>query len=216
MKIKHLQCVSIFLGVFALITVALTFALSLIFPSTAISPVKDAFSTTQSLLTCIVIFAGAFWYFQRRKILPRANLIQEVTHWEVTGEKTLVRVSVTVENVGDVVVTIKSGYSRIQQVNPLQDDFLEETIKKSDGYLEGESTVINWPLIRESLLKGKPGFREIEPGEKDEYLFDFIIGNIDQIKLIQVYTELENEGKRRTPKRISPIAWHKNTLYQLG
>ena len=50
---------------------------------------------------------------------------------------------------------------------------------------------------------------EIEPGETDEFIFDFVIPT--QISKVQIYSDVENLKKWK-----KNIGWNKTTIYDIG
>jgi len=65
-----------------------------------------------------------------------------------------------------------------------------------------------WPLIGERIFERETCFREMEPGESDEILCDFVVDSDAQV--VEVYSYLQNEQKEGRE-----IGWHLTTLYDL-
>ena len=78
---------------------------------------------------------------------------------------------------------------------------------KKDRTKEQESE-IEWPLLGEVDLSGEEQKCEIEPGEKEEFDFDFVIGS--EIESVVIYSYLKNRKKGR-----KQIGWNKTTIYDI-
>lgn len=165
----------------------------------------------QSLLAMSAIVVGGFWtyrlFVQRRQRYPRANITQQIAHYPLANNKVLLRATVRICNEGEILLSLLSGFSRVQQMIPCADELCEDLEKRDDkdGQCEPEA---EWPLLRERKLKFKKGEREIEPGESDELHFDFVIDS--DVEVIVIYSYLKNAKKRRPE-----IGWNVTSIYDL-
>lgn len=179
---------------------------------------KDSFGSIQTVALIVGGLIALFLYQRRRKNIPRLKIEQTITHIGLSAKKTLVRVTVSLENKGEVKINLnKGGYTRLQQVKPLQDlENLNKIDAGEDPVKEGK-TEISWPLITippGNLPDVSPGHRfhsdaklafDIEPGESEEFHCDFIIDN--EVTVVQAYTFITN------PKK--DMGWAKTTIYEL-
>jgi hypothetical protein len=113
----------------------------------------------------------------------------------------------TVFNKGEVLLTLVEGFTRVQQMTPWPQDFLEAVSEEEDP-IEDDRTEVNWPLIEERRFVFEIGEREVEPQEQDEFYFDFVIDA--KVQTIVVYTYLKNQVKRGRE-----IGWGITSVYDL-
>ena len=165
----------------------------------------------QSLFTVGAIVAGGIWtymiFVKRRQRYPRANITQQIRHFPLPNNKVLLRATVRICNEGEILLSLVSGFSRVQQMIPCSDD-LCEVLKERDDSNEQCEPEAEWPLLSERKLKFEKGEREVEPGETDELHFDFVIDS--DVQVIVVYSYLKNAEKRRRE-----IGWNATSIYDL-
>ena len=177
-----------------------------------ISQFKEIAEIIQVAVTVGAVLVGGLWSYQlfvrNRQKYPRASISHLIGHMQLDDNKLLLHVGVTISNIGDVLLSLVSLETRIQQVIPLSDEVLESIRNGQNPVSEGE-TEIEWPLIDSQKLELEKGKHfEIEPGESQDIHHDFVLDA--DAEVIEVYTYLINEEK---PKR--KIAWDLTTLYGL-
>jgi hypothetical protein len=177
-----------------------------------ISRCKEIADIIQVAVTVAAVLIGGIWsywlFVKNRQKYPRASIAHHITHRHIGNDKMLLHVSVTISNVGDVLLSLISLETRIQQVLPLSDEVLEAISKGQNPVSQGE-TEVTWPLIDSQELELEKGECEVEPGERQEIHHDFILDA--EIEAIEVYTYLINEQKRDRE-----IAWDLTTLHELN
>ena len=165
----------------------------------------------QSLFTVAAIVAGGIWtymlFVRRRQRYPRANITHQIRHYPISDRKVLLRVTVRICNKGEILLSLASGFTRVQQVIPCPVDLCESVGKQEDSANQCEPEV-EWPLLREKKLRSQRNKREIEPGETDELHFDFVIDS--DVQVVVVYSYLKNVKKRRRE-----IGWNATSIYDL-
>jgi hypothetical protein len=168
---------------------------------------KDAFQAIQALVTSAGIVAGAIWFYRRRQAHPRVVLTQQVTHRPLGEGRIWVRVTVSMENKGNVLVAFSEAKTLLQQVVPLTRDFAAEIVSRGDLPREKDGPEIEWRTLAECTAS--PGRVELEPDESDTIAWDFVIS--ERPKTIIAYTHLPNATKSRpgTP------GWTVQTVYDL-
>jgi hypothetical protein len=117
-----------------------------------------------------------------------------------------------ITNSGNVILPIRDAIFRVQQVLPLADEVLRAVQAGEDAVEEGALEVV-WPGLAERVHKWPPKEIEIEPGETDEIICDFVLDEAKDIETVQVYGYFENSRKRR---RRRPIGWGLATLYDMS
>jgi hypothetical protein len=153
--------------------------------------------TTESVLTAVAILIAGIWtwllFIRQRLRYPRANLEHRVRHW-TTGSTTVLHVAVRVSNVGSVLIKVQSAMTRLYQLDPLDEPIRRAVESKGDAVAPNASEA-KWPILVERACKWTDDSYEIEPGESDEFLFDFFLSS--DVRRVQVYSHLTNRSKAR-------------------
>src|ERR1044071_4688861 len=146
----------------------------------SLETVKTVSDVASNVFTIIVAGVGGGWaywnYLRERRRWPKATLELVIYHRELSAEQTLLHTKVKIHNAGRGLMKLTRIRAVIRQVRPLP----EATPRPEFGYLEPDKEVgINWEELEEAeLVWGgeKHGSEpEIEPGENDEFGFDFIV-----------------------------------------
>jgi len=165
----------------------------------------------EELLTIIAIVVGGVWtywlFVKNRQTLPRASLKHTIAHAILGDDKVLLHVTVSISNLGNVILSIVSFKTRIHQVLPLDDD-IEVVIRKGEDPVQDGETEIEWPLVTSHRLTLRKGEMEVEPNEVQEISHDFIIES--EVQVIEIYSYLLNEEKRGRE-----LAWDITSMYDL-
>jgi hypothetical protein len=165
---------------------------------------QDGADAVASSLTAAALIAGGIWFFTRRERLPRANVEHHAIHW-LSGDTLVLHLNVRVQNVGHVVMRLKSILVRVQQLTPVPDDIAALIAKGKDPVEKNESEV-PWPSLAECPCDWSDACREIEPGETHECHFDFFVPA--DIERVEFYSYVRNVRKRRRD-----IGWGTTTVY---
>jgi len=167
----------------------------------------------QAIIASVAVLGAALWFVTKRLHRVRAELLLAATHRRLTEQATLLHVTVTVKNLGEVCLKPRSGYVKVSRVLPLSDSGLPGRWKDN---LTKDETEIQWPVIENRALMfcdpdGKrPGWR-FEPRESDSFSLDAIVDSSVQVVRISVFmSELE-----RVDSECREIGWRIDTLYDL-
>jgi hypothetical protein len=166
---------------------------------------KDLSSTFQSIVTVAAILGGAFLYLKRRQRFPRAKITLQITDRLITENKTVLRVAVTVSNQGEVLLSLESGFAGVQQVVPCPRPLLD-SIRTADSILAETKTEADWALLAHSDVSDK---RQIEPGEEEEFYFDFLLDA--EVKTVIVYCYFKNKKIKG-----EELGWNKTIIYDVS
>jgi len=170
---------------------------------------KDKTDIVRSMLTGLAIFIGGLWalivFILKREKHPHANITHIIKHFPIDDEKVLLRVKVQIENKGNILMQLTSGFTRIQSILPLSND-IKELIQNEKSPRPENSNEIPWPEIEEIKIKFEKKSCEIEPNERDETIFDFILNSNEQV--VSIYTYLQNIKKRK-----SELGWGLTSTY---
>lgn len=177
-----------------------------------LSQLERIANITQALATVAALALGGVWsywlFVKRRQRYAHASIEHLVAHRHIGEGKVLLHVDTRVANIGQVLMSLVSMETRIQQVLPLPTDVAESIRQGDDPVPEGE-TEVEWPLIQSHRQEFKKGECEIEPGETQDINHDFILDA--DLQTVEIYSYVMNEEQRdRT------LAWDLTTLYDLA
>lgn len=174
---------------------------------------SDLTSIIESIATIVAIVVGGFWtyflFIKHRQRFPRANVEHAFEQVRLSGGNTLLHVAAIISNDGNVLVSLESVRTRLQQILPVPDHILSE-IEAGDDPVPQDKHEVPWPVLgapRER--KFSIGEAEVEPGEREVLDSEFIIG--DCVETVVVYTYVKNRSKRERE-----IGWSKTTILKLS
>jgi hypothetical protein len=173
---------------------------------------KDAIGVIQSSLTSVGILVAGVWglwlFVNQRQRNPHANVEHGVNDWPATPDMQVVRLTVRVTNVGNVMIRLNMIRAWVQQLVPAPPDIIAALNDACDPIAQNESEM-QWPLIaqRECQWPRADQWREIEPGESDEFHFDFRVPSA--VRRVAVYSYVRNIRRSREG------GWNTTTVYAL-
>lgn len=173
----------------------------------------DITSIAAAAATTAAIVVGGWWFIRRRQRYPRATLEHDVHSTTLPGDRWLVRATVRVANLGNVLIELKSANVRLQQLAPCPASVEEQL---SNGELKRDDGELQWTLLDEINCSWRSGDREIEPQESEDFYFDFVVDS--PVDAVLLYSYFKNIAKRQTGKlfaRNREIGWSKTTHYIL-
>ncbi|OPY69254.1 MAG: hypothetical protein A4E63_01857 [Syntrophorhabdus sp. PtaU1.Bin050] len=172
---------------------------------------NDAINIIQTIVTTIAILVGGLWsYFlfvKKRQRFPRASISHQIFHKPILDGKIFLNVKTIINNTGDVLLCLESGIVRVQRILPVSPEMADSFKNISDPVPQGEKEV-DWPLIGTRPFQWEKGNCEIEPGENDHFVADYIIDG--GIQLVAIYSHFQN-----TKKHNRDIGWGITTIYDL-
>lgn len=173
--------------------------------------VKAIASIIQAIVTSAGIVVGGVWtymvFVKKRQKYPRASVRHDISHRNLGGGHVLLSVRATISNAGEVLLSLESAETRVQQVLPPLATLLDDVKKGKDPVPTGE-TEVGWPLLCSRKSKRKIGEFQIEPGESDSIQYDFILS--EEVGTVEIYTYLKNEAVHKRN-----IGWNVTTIYDL-
>ncbi len=163
-------------------------------------------------LSLIAISVGGFWtyklFIQHRQKYPRVEVKHEVIQKNLGNGKILFHVVIEVDNIGDVLLKLKTVKIRLLQVLPLFGR-IKEAILNDDNPVNQDKTEIDWfQLFSKELLFSKEHTCEIEPKENESFHFDFVIN--DDIQTVMIYSFILNREKMR-----NKLGWQCATIHDI-
>jgi hypothetical protein len=173
--------------------------------------VKTIVEIVQGIVSIFGIGVGGIWawmlFVKKRQKYPRAALLHDILHKRISENGVLLHVDVTISNSGDVLLSLVSGFVRVHRVVPL-DPKLNDSVTRGQDPVEHGETEIRWPMLIERQVKLDKGVVEIEPGEREQFCFDFILES--ENKSVEIYSYFKNISK---PTK--EIGWGLTTIHDL-
>ena len=174
---------------------------------------KDAASTIESAAKVMALVVGGWWtwkaYVRKRILFPSAKVEHVISYW-TEAEIKFLRVTLRMTNNGNVLIPIGEGCTWIQQVTPVPQQ-IYDAVAGGEDPVQPNTTEFGWTQIGERKLNPMEGF-EIEPGEAEEFHFDFTVHQ--GVSRVLVYSYLENSTKGRWWKT-KRIGWQVSTVYEI-
>jgi len=136
-----------------------------------------------------LLLAGIWTYrlFVRQRLdHARANVTHRVDCVPLDSAHWLVRVSMRLQNVGNVPIRPPSADLAVHQITPLTPHLTQKLARGESLIAEGE-TMVEWPKLGERKfdLKGEDVF--LEPGEIENLTADFVIPHdVERIGVLSV------------------------------
>jgi len=170
----------------------------------------DILSVIASIFICLGVIGGAIWkyrtYLRERQKFPKATLSQTVVAIRLTDDKVCIHTSVTILNIGKVMLALSSATHNIYQVQPI-DNRLLERLKDTEEVYDAQNKEIQWPVLDNKQIDVSKQPWEIEIGENDTIDFDSIIPSC--VETINVYTYFANSVK-------PDLGWPISGLYKVA
>jgi hypothetical protein len=151
------------------------------------------------------IVVGGWWAYTRfireRESFPRATLKQVITHRELDDVHTYLRVALQIENTSSVLLPNKQARTDVYQVLPLHPD-VERALERGELIPDGQ-THANWHCLESYDV---PTVGKIEPGDSDEFSFEFVIPT--EVTTVYLYSYVSNPTAEN-------LGWGLSCLYDL-
>ena len=176
-----------------------------------LSKLKDLADIVQALFTTLAIGVGGFWsymlFVRRRQKYPRATLRHEVEQRFLGEGMVLLHVATTISNTGEVLLSLASAETRVQQIIPPPSDVINSAKNGKDPVKAGE-TEVGWPLLCHRKMSYEKGQFQIEPGESDSIHYDFFLN--DEVRSLELNTYVKNQKIRKRD-----VGWNVTTLFDM-
>jgi hypothetical protein len=175
---------------------------------------SDALQTIIALLTGICVIV---WWRFRRERLPRANLDVHSEHILLQDNTHLVRVTIQVENVGQVLIRVAHLELYVQQLVPTPHVVNNGETVPFDFSPDQSGRELNWPAIASRDEEyGENDRPEFEPDESGPLVFEFRLNELPEV--VSLYVHIRNEAKwslLRWLLRRQPIGWTTSKICRL-
>jgi len=163
--------------------------------------------------TALAVIGGglwAYWRFARER--TRWPLAEVELHFEerrLDEELIFLNVRVRVKNAGRGLMQLTRLRVDLRQVFPLDAETSRRISAEEQYGKNGVET--RWPLIKKHERKWASGKGELEPGETEEFRFDFFLG--PTIEVVRVYAFLANVKKKRGTR---PLGWGQTEFHEIA
>ena len=159
------------------------------------------------------IAAGAVWSFnaflRQRLAASRLTVKQEIHPIQLPDGRWLLKVHVTVSNVGQVQVTLRRWRLYADQILPLTED-VEKLDLPEGAYTDKQA---HWECFKDGDFKDERAFRMlVEPGETDDAIANLVVPS--GIQVVQIYSHLWVREDGSSPKGV-PSGWPCQTVVDL-
>jgi hypothetical protein len=158
---------------------------------------KSASDIVSNVITAGALIAGAVWAYWRfvreRTRWPRAAVQLSFEERVLDAETLLFNVTIEIKNEGRGRMDLSELRVDVYRVRPLGDQ-MRGSIDRGAQFDSG-AVEANWPLLEQHKKDCGGGKAELEPGETEEFTFDFFLDS--DIETVSVYAYLENVTKSR-------------------
>lgn len=172
--------------------------------------VKSWSDVAANIAQVLAIAIGGWWaytkFIRQREEWPRVTVEQVVSRRLLDAEKILLRVAVKAKNDGSVLVELDDVRVDVYQVLPLAEEV--QTSLETGTLVAEDATEASWPCLKTSHRTWGAGEASIEPGESDEFGFDFVVPS--QVKTVFIYCYIRNVMHQERE-----IGWQLSQFYDL-
>src|SRR5680860_337369 len=177
---------------------------------------KQRLEIIHVIVTTAAIFVGAVWVWdefgRERKGATRLTVDQRVTSFPIPDDQIVLQVETEFVNAGQTLVRIDHGFTRVQQVLPL-DESLDKIINPA-RYGNSQTTQEVRNALRSKMKKGIPWpmickrvWQQeivIEPSEEHSWREEFLLPS--SVEKVRVYTYLFSPDDRS-------LGWEASTIH---
>ena len=197
---------TIILGLLALFA----FASYIWLPDTDLA--SDVTRIVQASVTAVAIAAGGVFAGVKlqvfRDFAPHLTISHEVSHRYIGGSYIHIAVTANLHNSSRVRMDFREGFFRLQQMDPVSDDEVENLY--AQVFIDKEHAHLQWPTLDEIVLNWNQGELSVEPGESQPETYEFIVST--DVKSVVIYTYFYNS---RSSKFSQSPGWGRATVYDI-
>lgn len=165
----------------------------------------------ESVATTMALILGGIWtyllFVTKREKFPRAKISNSITILGMVNGQRIVRVTVLVENLGNVLLELVSGKVTVKSVKPAPPEWARHLAcgKSLERTPELE---YKWPTLESFPLGWEDGGYIIEPREDQGFNFDLLVDG--SVRGIEVYSYIKDVSERKRE-----LGWNKTTVHEL-
>lgn len=190
-------------------------------PFPTICNIKVFGESISPIVEIVAIIVAGLWsyrlFIKNRTEYPFAEQEHKISHWNLENDTLYLSVIVSLKNSGNVLLELDSSKVFVQQVRPFLNELKEmmnnAEIKdiregKVQGLFQTKGMQIAWRELGYRETSWERGEVIIEPGEREEFQFDFILDSkIQTVKVISYFRNV----KIGRPE----LGWTKTSMYDL-
>lgn len=177
----------------------------------SLEAVKLVSDIATNAMTIVAIAIGGLWalraFYRERVRWPKADLELQISHQGLTEDEQLLHVKVNVQNSGRGRIALQDLRVDIHRVLPLDAQTVE--LLRQGQLVSKNATEASWPGVAGRVKHWDEEPPEIEPGERDEYCFDFAVPAA--LRTAFVYAYLPNATRKHRE-----LGWPATALYDLS
>ncbi len=180
---------------------------------------KDQVEVVSHFVTMVAIVTGGIWtykiFVEERQEYPHVNVELKAGHVSLDNCLNLIRVAVELTNSGASRVVSGKAIVRVQQVRPLPPCYsdVEPCASREIAAAVDDAPRVHdrfsW-LMLASRKQVKPNILDLEPGEKQEQDYEFVVAS--DVEVVRIYSYYQNDS-RTTPGE--EIGWTASKYYEL-
>jgi hypothetical protein len=202
----------LFCIIIAVLAIALVVALCVrIFGTLRLSDFKEWVDIFFGIVSISGILLGGWWtykvFIKNRLPIPKARTEHAIQQFELPEDKCLIRLCLTIKNIGSVLLELKHFEMKVYRVLPYTQEI--ESIVDGEKYplsKDQEKEELPWETLYEKdvNLTGEK-IVKIDPNEEDYRYYDFILSSDDEIVIFYSHVQYKDEI----------IGWNLATTYRL-
>ena len=179
---------------------------------------KDNVQTMQAIISIIAVLAAGWWayniFVKERRAYPHANIDLIISHVPLSKDINLLRVAAMVTNTGTSRLVIEQMETRVQQVYPILPctaghPCAVEQVNQALREMDRKEDRFSWPLIGKRTKVFDEAI-DIEPTERDQFDFEFVIAS--NVTTVRIYSYVRNEEKSTDTNE---VGWLFTTYYKV-
>ena len=167
-------------------------------------------STAASFATIIAIITGGVWtyrtFIRQRLAQPRLNVAQEIEIVRLQGGGSLLKVTATLSNIGQVQITLTAWKLRAERILPVTPR-IKEFLTQRTAFTEREAPWTTVAGREDGDFTGRAFAKTLEPAEIDRSIANLLIP--PGIDLVRVYSHFKVDDPHH------PLGWPTETLVDL-
>lgn len=166
-----------------------------------------------SCVTALAIVAGGIFAAYKWQIFrdfePHLTITHEVSHRPIGDSYVHIDVTATLHNSSRVKMEFLKGFVRLQRIAPVSDEEVESLY--AQVFIDKVYDDLQWPVLDEVSLCWNKEELIIEPGERHQEAYEFIVAK--SIKSVIIYTYFYN-SRPSQPSRSSE-GWGATTVHDI-
>ena len=143
----------------------------------------------QGVFTVAAILVGGVFAWRNAHIFrhnaPHVNVSHEIAHIFLSDEYVYIAVTATLHNTSRVNIEFLNGYSRIQQVTPIENEEIERLY--GEAFQTERPGYFQWPTLGYYPTDWERDGLTVEPGERRTETFEFIVSRDTESVIVTTY-----------------------------